>query len=85
MAATGPVALAKSSNKHNRAFVTASPLPEEAVRSMEANAANPRNNDKKVWAAGYSVQEQAECGVNQLVDETHGVDYLSESKVCTKG
>lgn len=82
--ATGPVSLAKSSNKHNRAFVVASPLPEHVLKEMDANESSGTGAkaalDKKVWCAGYSVQEQAECGPNMLVDETRAVDYLSESK-----
>lgn len=77
--ATSEPALAKSSNKHNRAFVVASPLDAETLKRMENNEPTARA-DKKVWAAGNSVQEQAECGLNVLLDATKAVDYLAESK-----
>jgi elongation factor 2 len=82
VATTRDVALAKSSNKHNRVFVTAGPLSEATLLSMEESAGTSRrpNADKKLWCSGFTAQEQAECGLNQLVDETKAVDYLSESK-----
>jgi elongation factor 2 len=70
--------MCKSSNKHNRVHVIASPLPEAVVEQMERGEA-PRV-DKKLWAAGYSVSDAAECGFNQLLDESKAVEYLFESK-----
>jgi elongation factor 2 len=87
------VALSKSPNKHNRLYVTASPLAEEVAKDIEAGKIGPRD-DIKIRARlladehGWDVTDARKIwcfgpdtsGPNVLVDQTKAVQYLNEIK-----
>jgi len=86
-------ALSKSPNKHNRLYMTATPLAEEVAKEIEAGKIAPRD-DVKVRARvladdfGWDVTDARKIwcfgpdtsGANLLVDQTKAVQYLSEIK-----
>ncbi|KAK7055204.1 p-loop containing nucleoside triphosphate hydrolase protein [Favolaschia claudopus] len=87
------VALAKSPNKHNRLYVSASPLGDELTKAIEDGEVNAQD-DFKVRARvladqhGWDVSEARKIwafgpdnsGPNVLVDATKGLQYLAEVK-----
>jgi elongation factor 2 len=87
------VALSKSPNKHNRLYMSASPLGEEVSKDIEAGKIGPRD-DFKVRARiladehGWDVTDARKIwcfgpdttGANVLVDQTKAVQYLNEIK-----
>jgi elongation factor 2 len=86
-----PVAcMAKSANKHNRVWFTASALPLNVVEDMEIAATSSidqktatlrvleRNGWSKAQQRKVMVCGGAEIGPNILVDSTTGVQYLQE-------
>ncbi|KAJ6537392.1 P-loop containing nucleoside triphosphate hydrolase protein [Mycena vulgaris] len=87
------VALSKSPNKHNRLYVTASPLGDDLSRAIEDGKVNP-NDDIKIRARmlaeeyGWEATDARKIwafgpdvnGPNLLVDVTKGVQFLSEIK-----
>jgi elongation factor 2 len=86
-------ALSKSPNKHNRLYMTATPLAEEVAKEIEAGKIAPRD-DVKIRARvladdfGWDVTDARKIwcfgpdtsGANLLVDQTKAVQYLSEIK-----
>jgi elongation factor 2 len=86
-------ALSKSPNKHNRLYMTASPLSEEVAKEIEVGNIAPRD-DVKIRARvladdhGWDVTDARKIwcfgpdtsGANLLVDQTKAVQYLSEIK-----
>jgi elongation factor 2 len=87
------VALSKSPNKHNRLYVTASPLGDELTKAIEEGIVKP-HDDFKIRARllagefGWDVTDARKIwafgpdttGPNVLVDTTKGVQFLSEIK-----
>jgi elongation factor 2 len=87
------VALSKSPNKHNRLYMTATPLAEEVSKDIESGKIGPRD-DIKIRARiladehGWDVTDARKIwcfgpdttGANVLVDQTKAVQYLSEIK-----
>jgi len=87
------IALSKSPNKHNRLYVTATPLAEEVAKEIEAGRINPRDDFKaraRILADdhGWDVTDARKIwcfgpegsGANLLVDQTKAVQYLNEIK-----
>jgi elongation factor 2 len=86
-------ALSKSPNKHNRLYMTATPLAEEVSNAIEQGKIGPRD-DIKVRARiladdfGWDVTDARKIwcfgpdttGANLLVDQTKAVQYLNEIK-----
>ena len=86
-------ALSKSPNKHNRLYVSATPLAEEVAKEIEDGKISPRD-DFKVRARiladeyGWDVTDARKIwffgpdttGPNVLVDQTKAVQYLNEIK-----
>jgi len=86
-------ALSKSPNKHNRLYVSATPLAEEVCKEIENGKIGPRD-DFKVRARiladehGWDVTDARKIwcfgpdttGANVLVDQTKAVQYLNEIK-----
>jgi elongation factor 2 len=86
-------ALSKSPNKHNRLYMVAEPLGEEVSAEIESGKISPRDDFKirarvladdhgwdvtdarKIWCFGPDGN-----GANLLVEQTKGVQYLSEIK-----
>jgi len=93
IAASSEVCLSKSPNKHNRLFVTASPLEEKLPEAID-NGVITAKEDPKTRARklaedfGWDVTEARKIwsfgpntdGCNMLVDCTKGVQYLNEIK-----
>jgi elongation factor 2 len=90
--ASGVVCLKKSSNKHNRLYMTAEPLPEELIELLESGEYSTRDMqklsrmliDKFGWDAtdarkvwGLSPYDKPNC---IFVDKTVGAQYLNEIK-----
>lgn len=86
-------ALSKSPNKHNRLYVTATPLGEEVSLAIESGKISPRDDFKaraRVLADdfGWDVTDARKIwcfgpnvnGANLLVDQTKAVQYLNEIK-----
>jgi elongation factor 2 len=86
-------ALSKSPNKHNRLYLTATPLDEEVSQAIEGGKINPRDDFKaraRVLADehGWDVTDARKIwcfgpdtnGPNLLVDQTKAVQYLNEIK-----
>ncbi|KXT17691.1 hypothetical protein AC579_9017 [Pseudocercospora musae] len=86
-------ALSKSPNKHNRLYVTASPLAEEVCKDIESGKIGPRDDFKaraRILADdhGWDVTDARKIwcfgpdtnGANLLVDQTKAVQYLNEIK-----
>ena len=86
-------ALSKSPNKHNRLYVTASPLSEEVSQDIERGRIGPRDDFKaraRILADehGWDVTDARKIwcfgpettGANLLVDQTKAVQYLQEIK-----
>ena len=86
-------ALSKSPNKHNRLYVTATPLSEEVCKDIEAGKITPRDDLKaraRVLADehGWDVTDARKIwcfgpettGANLLVDQTKAVQYHNEIK-----
>ncbi|PSK36160.1 elongation factor 2 [Elsinoe australis] len=86
-------ALSKSPNKHNRLYVTATPLSEEVCKDIEAGRIGPRDDFKaraRILADdhGWDVTDARKIwcfgpettGANLLVDQTKAVQYLNEIK-----
>ncbi|KAF2762100.1 P-loop containing nucleoside triphosphate hydrolase protein [Pseudovirgaria hyperparasitica] len=86
-------ALSKSPNKHNRLYVTATPLAEEVSVAIEAGKITPRDDFKaraRILADdfGWDVTDARKIwcfgpdtnGANLLVDQTKAVQYLNEIK-----
>lgn len=79
--------LAKSSNNHNRLYMTAQPLPEGLADAIEEGEVNARDEPKvlnkilkdkfqfvhKIWCFGPD-----STGSNLVVDESKAVQYLNE-------
>ncbi|KIW02733.1 elongation factor 2 [Verruconis gallopava] len=87
------VALSKSPNKHNRLYVTATPLAEEVSKDIESGKIGPRDDFKaraRILADehGWDVTDARKIwcfgpdttGPNVLVDQTKAVQYLNEIK-----
>lgn len=87
------VALSKSPNKHNRLYVSATPLAEEVSKDIEAGKIGPRDDIKaraRILADehGWDVTDARKIwcfgpdtsGANVLVDQTKAVQYLNEIK-----
>ncbi|KAI9926453.1 hypothetical protein ASPWEDRAFT_45449 [Aspergillus wentii DTO 134E9] len=86
-------ALSKSPNKHNRIYLTASPLGDEVAQAIETGKINPRDDFKaraRVLADEYEwdVTDARKIwtfgpdtnGTNLMVDQTKAVQYLNEIK-----
>jgi elongation factor 2 len=86
-------ALSKSPNKHNRIYMTATPLSEEVAKEIEAGKIGPRDDFKaraRILADdhGWDVTDARKIwcfgpdttGANLLVDQTKAVQYLNEIK-----
>ncbi|KAI5367958.1 Putative small GTP-binding protein [Septoria linicola] len=86
-------ALSKSPNKHNRLYVTATPMAEEVSKDIESGKIGPRDDFKaraRILADdhGWDVTDARKIwcfgpdtnGANLLVDQTKAVQYLSEIK-----
>ncbi|KAH0359852.1 P-loop containing nucleoside triphosphate hydrolase protein, partial [Aureobasidium melanogenum] len=86
-------ALSKSPNKHNRIYMTATPLGEEVSLAIEAGKITPRDDFKaraRILADdfGWDVTDARKIwcfgpdtnGANLLVDQTKAVQYLNEIK-----
>lgn len=86
-------ALSKSPNKHNRLYLTASPLAEEVCKDIETGRIAPRDDFKaraRILADdhGWDVTDARKIwcfgpdttGANLLVDQTKAVQYLNEIK-----
>ncbi|KAI9797045.1 MAG: Elongation factor 2 [Candelina submexicana] len=86
-------ALSKSPNKHNRLYVTATPLDEDVSKDIEAGKIGPRDDFKaraRILADdhGWDVTDARKIwcfgpdttGANLLVDQTKAVQYLNEIK-----
>ncbi|KAG0134953.1 elongation factor 2 [Tuber indicum] len=86
-------ALSKSPNKHNRLYVSATPLSEDVAKEIEAGKISPRDDFKaraRILAEeyGWDVTDARKiwcfgpntCGANLLVDLTKSVQYLNEIK-----
>jgi len=87
------VCLSKSPNKHNRLYMTASPLPDGLAAAIEDNKVTPRDDPK---ARKTTLCKEFEfdatdamriwafgpetTGPNLLIDTTKGVQYLNEIK-----
>ncbi|KAJ7070446.1 P-loop containing nucleoside triphosphate hydrolase protein [Mycena belliarum] len=87
------VALAKSSNKHNRLYLKASPLGDELTTAIESGKIGPRDDfklrartlaDEYGWAVADARKIWAfgpdANGANVLADVTKGVQFLHEIK-----
>jgi len=86
--------LAKSPNKHNRLYMKAQPLDEEAAKRMEENGdlsskADPKDRAKLLrdeygWDDAHARKiwcfGPETMGANVVVDVTQGVQYLNEIK-----
>lgn len=83
--------MAKSANKHNRLYVTASPLVMELQDDIEANKVGPKVDPKeraKYLVENYEWEKQdaqkiwcfgpEQSGANMLVDVTKAVQYMNE-------
>jgi len=92
-ATSSEVCLSKSPNKHNRLYMTATPLAKGLPEAIDKGDINPRDEDKKLARAladdwGWDVSEARRIwafgpegnGPNVLVDITKGVQYLNEIK-----
>jgi len=92
-AASSEVCLSKSPNKHNRLFVTASPLEEKLPEAIDdgtiTSKEEPKSRARKLAEDfGWDVTEARKIwsfgpntdGPNMLVDCTKGVQYLNEIK-----
>ena len=86
-------ALSKSPNKHNRLYLSASPLDEDVSKDIEAGKIGPRDDFKaraRILADdhGWDVTDARKIwcfgpdtnGPNLLVDQTKAVQYLNEIK-----
>jgi len=86
-------ALSKSPNKHNRLYVSATPLAEEVAKDIEAGKIGPHDDFKaraRILADehGWDVTDARKIwcfgpdtsGANLLVDMTKAVQYLNEIK-----
>lgn len=86
-------ALSKSPNKHNRLYVTATPLDEEVAVAIEQGKIGPRDDIKaraRILADdhGWDVTDARKIwcfgpdttGANLLIDQTKAVQYLNEIK-----
>ncbi|KAJ5759605.1 Translation elongation factor EF-2 subunit [Penicillium odoratum] len=86
-------ALSKSPNKHNRLYMTASPMSEELSQAIESGKISPRDDFKlraRLMADEYEWDvtdaRKIWCfgpdttGANLLVDQTKAVQYLNEIK-----
>ena len=86
-------ALSKSPNKHNRLYVTASPMEEDLSLAIEGGKITPRDDFKaraRLMADeyGWDVTDARKIwcfgpdttGANLLVDQTKAVQYLNEIK-----
>ncbi|KAK5175605.1 Macrophage colony-stimulating factor 1 receptor [Saxophila tyrrhenica] len=87
------IALSKSPNKHNRLYISATPLAEEVSKDIEAGKIGPRDDFKaraRILADdhGWDVTDARKIwcfgpdtnGANLLVDQTKAVQYLNEIK-----
>jgi elongation factor 2 len=88
--------LAKSSNKHNRLFMRASPLPEEFVKAVESGEIESKPRDPKAQAGrlhdefGMNRERYGskrfwgfgpdEKSGNTIIDGTSAVEYMHESQ-----
>lgn len=89
---SGTVCLAKSSNKHNRIWLTAEPLSEELIKLLESKELNTRDSKKLAsvlikdfkWDSNHAKKVWAigpyEEPTNILVDCTIGAQGLNEVK-----
>ncbi|KAI9672458.1 MAG: Elongation factor 2 [Caeruleum heppii] len=86
-------ALSKSPNKHNRLYVSASPMSAEVANEIEAGKIGPRDDIKQrarllADEHGWDVTDARKIwcfgpdtnGPNVLVDQTKAVQYLNEIK-----
>jgi len=87
------VCLSKSPNKHNRLYMTASPLPDGLAAAIEDNKVTPRDDPKtrkNLLCKEYEFDATdamriwafgpETTGANLLIDTTKGVQYLNEIK-----
>merc|ERR1711962_1222014 len=87
------VCLSKSPNKHNRLYMTASPLPDGLAAAIEDQKVTPRDDPKarkKVLCEEYEFDATdavriwafgpETTGPNLLIDTAKGVQYLNEIK-----
>jgi len=87
------VCLSKSPNKHNRLYLTASPLPDGLAADIEDGKVTPRDEPKarKNYLCGTYSFDATDAmkiwtfgpettGANLLIDTTKGVQYLNEIK-----
>jgi len=87
------VCLSKSPNKHNRLYMTASPLPDGLAAAIENNDVTPRDDPKtrkntlcKEYEFDATDAMRIWCfgpettGPNLLIDTAKGVQYLNEIK-----
>jgi len=85
--------MAKSPNKHNRLYVTASPIGDELTNAIEADKITSKEdakirNRKLADNYGWDINEAKKIwcfgpetsGPNLLVDVTKAVQYLNEIK-----
>eukprot|EP01129_Flabellula_baltica_P005617 TRINITY_DN203_c2_g1_i2.p1 TRINITY_DN203_c2_g1~~TRINITY_DN203_c2_g1_i2.p1 ORF type:complete len:720 (+),score=170.07 TRINITY_DN203_c2_g1_i2:263-2422(+) len=85
--AESEVYLKKSTNKHNRLFVSAEPLSERVIEELENNRL-PLDDSGKLAKAlvelGWDANDAKKVwyfeGTNCVVDQTRGADYLNEVK-----
>lgn len=90
--ATGTICLKKSSNKHNRLFMTAEPLPEELIKDLESGEYSTKDIlkltrllvDKYGWSKHEVLKIWGMSPYNNpsniLVDCTVGLQYINEVK-----
>uniref|UniRef100_A0A6B2KY02 Tr-type G domain-containing protein n=1 Tax=Arcella intermedia TaxID=1963864 RepID=A0A6B2KY02_9EUKA len=79
--------MGKSPNRHNRLYFTAEPLEEEIIQAIEKETIDPNDksfpkvlSEKYGWDKSLCSRVWFFSGTNCLVDQTHGVSYLSEIK-----
>ena len=90
--ASGTICLKKSSNKHNRLYMTAEPLPDELIADLESGEYSTRDIvkltrllvDKYGWSKSEVLKiwgmAPYDKPSNILVDCTTGLSYLNEIK-----
>jgi len=75
--------LSKSPNKHNLIYVSAEPLSNELVKSIEEGLIDDKMDAKsrsRILSEEYRCFGPENNGPNILIDQTKGVQYLNEIK-----